>query len=158
MRDALCVLFTGRAGAGKTTVGRGVAEELLRRGRACALLDEAAADRYLQPGVDPLVWCSRLLVDNGATALVSAAVSARAEREQLRDAIPAMVEVFLAAPAELCAARAGIDDDGFEEPYAPDLRVPTYDRDPAASVAQVVSFLEERGVAPHDPAHPTETS
>lgn len=156
MHEALCVLFTGRVGAGKTTVGRGVAEELRRRGCACGVLDAAAVDEHLRPGADALVWCCQLLVRGEATALVTLPIPTREARERLRAAMPTLVEVFLDAPAALCAERSGTDDDEFEEPYAPELRVPTHDRDAAASIAQVMSHLEERGIAPHDPPHPTE--
>lgn len=164
MPTASCVLFTGRAGAGKTTVGQAVADELRRRGRACAVLDEAALEGHLQPGPEALVWCCELLVTSGATAVVTVPIPARADRELLRTAMPGLVEVFLDAPPSVCADRAddraargtAAESDAFEEPYAPDLRVPTYDRDPSASVAQVISHLEDAGVAPHDPPHPSE--
>jgi adenylylsulfate kinase-like enzyme len=156
VREATCVLLTGRAGAGKTTIGRGVADELRRRGRSCGVLDAAAVERHLRPGVDSVVWCCALLVGGGAHVVVTAPVPTRAAREQLRDAIPTLVELFLDAPAALCAQRSGGTDEEFEEPYAADLRVPTHDRDPAASIAQSVSFLETIGVAPRDPVHPSE--
>lgn len=152
------MLLTGRAGSGKETIGRGIADELRRRGRACAVLDAPGVERHLLPGTDALVWCCGLLVTSGATALVTAPIATRAEREHLRDSMPALVEVFLDSPPALCAERAGRVDDAYEVPYAPDLRVPTHDRAPAASVAQAISFLEERGVAPRDPPHPSERS
>ena len=158
MHDAVCVLFTGRTGSGKTTIGRGVAEELRRRGRRCGVLDADGAEAHLRPGSDAIVWCCRLLVTGGATALVTAPIPTRTSREELRDVLPELVEVFLDAPVADCTVRAGRGDDTFEEPYAPDLRVPTHDRDPAASIAQAMSFLEERGIAPRDPAHPSEHS
>lgn len=150
------MVFTGRAGAGKTTIGRGVADELRRRGRSCGLLEADAVDQHLQPGTDALVWCCALLVGSGAHAIVTTPISTRAVREQLRDAVPAFLEIFLDAPAALCTERSGRRDEGFEEPYAADLRVPTHDRDPSASTAQAMSFLEEHGVAPRDPVHPSE--
>jgi adenylylsulfate kinase len=158
VREAVCVLFTGRAGAGKATVGRGVAAELRRRGRPCGVLDAVGVEQHLRADADSLVWCCTLFVTSGATALVTTPVATRAERERLRDAIPAILEVFLDAPAALCTERSGRVDTAFEEPYAPDLRVPTHDRDPAASIAQAMSFLEDRGVVPRDPAHPSERS
>ena len=79
-----------------------------------------------------------------------------AARERLRAELAQLREVYLDIPAKLGAARSGERDDGYEEPYAPDLRVPTYDRDAAASIAQVVSYLEGQGLAPHDPPHPSE--
>lgn len=80
-------------------------------------------------------------------AVVTAPVPRREDREQLRTEVPRLVEVFVDAPASQCEARAGRADPGYEEPYAPDLRVPTHDREPRASVAQVLSFLEEHGFA-----------
>jgi adenylylsulfate kinase-like enzyme len=154
--EALCILFTGRSGAGKDTVGRGVAHELRRRGRACALLDATSVERHLEPGTAAIVWCCDLLTANGVTALVTTPVSTRAVRERLRAELPQLREVFLDIPGNVGATRSGERDDGYEEPYAPDLRVPTYDRDAAASIAQVVSYLEAQGLAPHDPPHPSE--
>jgi adenylylsulfate kinase len=156
VHEAACVLFTGRAGAGKHTIGHGVANELRRRGGHCGVLDADVVERHLHAGIEALVWCCTLLVTSGATAVVTTPVPARAGRDLLRDMIPAFLEVFLDAPAALCAERSGGSDDEFEAPYAPDLRVPTHDRDPAASIAQVMSFLEERGVVPGDPVHPSE--
>jgi adenylylsulfate kinase len=156
VHEAVCVLFTGRAGSGKTTIGRGVALELRRRGRRCGVLDAAGVDRHLQPGTDAVGWCAALLVGAGATALVTTPIPGRAAREELREAFPVFLEIFLDAPSGLCAERAGRRDDEFEEPYAPDLRVPTHDRDPAASISQAMSFLEDQGVSPRDPPHPSE--
>ena len=156
MRETVCVLLTGRAGAGKTTIGRGVADELRRRGRPCGLLEADAVDRHLRPGTDSLVWCCTLLVESGTHVIVTTPVPTRAAREELRDAVPALLEIFVDAPAALCEGRSGRADEDYEEPYAAELRVPTHDRDAAASIAQAVSFLEERGVAPHDPIHPSE--
>jgi len=154
--EALCILFTGRSGAGKDTVGRGVARELRRRGHACALVDAASVELHLEPGPAAIVWCCGLLTANGVTALVTSPAPTRAVRERLRAEMPQLREVYLDIPGNLGTARSGERDDGYEEPYAPDLRVPTYDRDAAASIAQVVSFLEVQGVAPHDPPHPSE--
>lgn len=156
MTEALCILFTGRSGAGKDTVGRGVAQELRRRGQACALLDAASVEHHLEPGTAAIVWCCGLLTANGVTALVSTPTPTRAVRERLRAELPHLREVYLDIPGNLGVARSGERDDGYEEPYAPDLRVPTYDRDAAASIAQVVSYLEAQGATPHDPPHPSE--
>jgi adenylylsulfate kinase len=154
--EALCILFTGRSGAGKDTVGRGVAHELRRRGQACVLLDAASVERHLEPGTAAIVWCCGLLTANGVTALVTTPMPTRAIRERLRAELPQLREVYLDIPASLGVARSGERDDEYEEPYAPDLRVPTHDRDAAASIAQAVSYLESQGVAPHDPPHPSE--
>jgi adenylylsulfate kinase len=154
--EAVCVLLTGRAGAGKATVGSGIAAELRRRGRTCAVLDATGVEAFLQPGIGALVWCCELLTTAGATAVVTVPIATRDARDRLRDAVPGVVEVFLDAPPAVCAERARHDDPAYEPPYAPELRVPTHDRDPTASVAQVISFLEEHGMTPRDPPHPSE--
>ena len=56
--------------------------------------------------------------------------------------MPGFVEVHVDAPADLCTARSGVADRHYEEPIAPDLRVPTHDRDARASTAQLLSYLE----------------
>jgi adenylylsulfate kinase len=151
-----CIWLTGRAGAGKRTIAAAIVAELRRRGLTAALLDEATIAGRLVDGPDALAWCVSLLTTNGVPTVVAVAVPARDDRELLRAAIPDFVEVFLDAPPEVCAARSGGSDDGYEAPYAPELRVPTHGRDAAASAAQVLSFLEDRGVVAHDPQHPSD--
>jgi len=151
-----CVWLTGRAGAGKRTIATATVAELRRRGVPVALLDEAGVTGRLAEGPDALAWCCTLLTTNGVLAVVAVAVPSRDDRELLRGAVPDFVEVFLDAPPEVCTERAGRPDDDYEAPYAPELRVPTHGRDAAASAAQVLSFLEDRGVAPHDPLHPSD--
>jgi len=74
--------------------------------------------------------------------VVSADLSTRAERDDLRSALGRFAEVFV--------DRAGLRDDEYEEPFAPELRVPTHDRDARASIAQVVSWLEDSGLLARD--------
>ena len=138
------MLLTGRAGAGKQTIGSGVLRELRSRGQPSALVDRASVEHHLGAGIEPLTWLCALLVESGVVVLVSAPVPGRDERERFRAVVPAVVEVFVDAPAEQCERRSGRTDAAFEEPYAPDLRVPTHDREPSASIAQVLSDLEER--------------
>jgi adenylylsulfate kinase len=138
------VLLTGRAGAGKQTIGRGVLQELRSRGQPSALVDRASVEHHLGPGIEPLTWLCSLLVESGVVVLVAAPVPGRDERERFRTAVAGVVEVHVDAPAEQCEARSGRADAAFEEPYAPDLRVPTHDREPSASIAQVLSDLEAR--------------
>jgi adenylylsulfate kinase len=154
--ESCCVWLTGRAGAGKSTVGRGVVEELRARHQRVVLLDDAEVTAYLAgPGESTrsaLAWLCRMLVTNGITVVVAAAMPGRADRDRLRDEVPGLAEVYLDAPPELAEARAGHPDEAYEEPFAPDLRVPAHDRQPAASAAQVVGFLEHHGFAPPSPA------
>ncbi len=151
-----CLWLTGRVGAGKRTIGAAIVEELRRRGGPAVLLDEPSIAARLVEGPDALAWCCELLTANGVPTVVAVPLAARDDRELLRTSVPGFLEIFLDAPPDVCAARSGRTDDAYEEPYAPDLRVPTHGRDAAASTAQVLSFLEDRGVIAHDPAHPSE--
>jgi adenylylsulfate kinase len=145
--SAACVWLTGRRGAGKQTIGLGVAEALRTEGRPCALLDAEALSAHLahgptDGGLDSLAWLARLLTENGVTTIVTVDTPRRADRDALRSALPGFVEVYVDAPADVCTARSGVADPRYEEPIAPDLRVPTHDRDARASTAQLLSYLE----------------
>jgi adenylylsulfate kinase-like enzyme len=139
-----CVWLTGRRGAGKTTVARAVAAQLRRRGAPVAVVDESEVREHLG-GTDPLdglLWVARLVMGAGAIAVVAVDQPRRASREELRVTVPGFVEVFV---------DAGPGPDVYEEPYAPELRVPTGDRSPEASAAQVVSWLEDQGLVVGEP-------
>jgi adenylylsulfate kinase-like enzyme len=86
------------------------------------------------------------LLANNVTVIVAISALHQSDREDLRSTLNRFLEVFLDAPAEVCAQRAGRTDSGFETPHAAELRVPTANRSVAASSAQVISFLEESGV------------
>ncbi len=140
-RTGACVWLTGRTGAGKTTVATAVAEELRRRGALVALIDTDDVDAHLSAAepVDALGWVARLLTTAGAIVVVAADDPRRAARDRLRAEVPGFVEIFV---------DAGPTRDSYEEPVAPELRVPTHDRSVEASSAQVVSWLEQAGIAP----------
>jgi adenylylsulfate kinase len=146
-----CVWLTGQRGAGKSTVARAVADELRRRGRAAIVLDDPDAREHLRAD-DPIAsvaWLAGVLADCGVVAVVALDAPARAMRDRARGAIGPFVEVFV--------DNGGRGDaSGYEEPFAAELRVPTHDRDATASAAQVISWLERRGLMPHDPPHPSE--
>ncbi|HSO95335.1 MAG TPA: adenylyl-sulfate kinase [Acidimicrobiia bacterium] len=138
-RTGSCVWLTGRAGAGKTTIGVAVAAELRRRGVAVALVDEPDVSAHLSPA-DPiasLAWLARLLTTAGVIVVMAADDPRRSARDEFRAAIPGFVEIFV---------DGGAARDHYEEPVAPELRVPTHDRSSEASVALVVSWLERNGV------------
>lgn len=145
--DARCIWLTGRVGAGKSTLGRGAADALRERGRPVALLDESDLAEHLTygptaGGIAAVVWLVRLLVDAGATVLVTVDIPDRATREALRDQIPDFIEVLVDASADECARRGASIAADYEEPLVPDLRIPTGDRDARASIAQLVALLD----------------
>jgi adenylylsulfate kinase len=140
-RTGACVWLTGRPGAGKTTIAIAVVEELRSRGAGVALVDEPEVLAHLssdQP-IDALGWLARLLTATGAIVVIAADDPRRAARDRLRAEVPGFVEIFV---------DGGPGRDHYEEPVAPELRVPTHDRSAEASVAQVVSWLERNVVAP----------
>jgi adenylylsulfate kinase len=148
----VCVWLTGRHGAGKSTVGRLVADELRERGIPHILLDED------EPGVrvhlqrddagtplPAIAWLAVLFAERGVIALVTVDAPGRAARDDVRGSIARFVEVYVDAPPEVCGERRG-KVASYEEPFVPELRVPSHDRSPAASAAQVVSYLEQVGL------------
>lgn len=141
--DGACLWLTGRRGSGKTTVAGLVAAELARRGQAVAVLDQPDVERHLDATdrLGALVWVVALLTGAGSVTLVAVDDLGRAARERARHAIPGFVEVHV---------DGGDGPDRYEEPYAAELRVPTHDRVAEASAAQVVSWLEDRGLVGAD--------
>lgn len=135
----MCLWLTGRAESGKSTIGRAVASEFDRAGLAVALLDEAEMS-HLVGGLEATVWLVRLLTESGVTTVVAADRPDRDDRERVREAVADFVEVFVDGGA------SGAGAESYEEPFAPELRVPTHDRDHDASIALVISWLEHTGV------------
>ena len=134
---ATCLWLTGRTGAGKSTIARAVAEELRRAGVPLVLVDDDERG-HLAVGTEPMVWLAKALTDAGVTTIVAADLPDRDDRDAVREAVTRFVEVFVDG--------ASAEDDGYEEPFAPELRVPTHDRESVASIALVVSWLEHEGV------------
>jgi adenylylsulfate kinase-like enzyme len=142
-----CVWLTGRRGAGKRTVAGLAAESWRAEGHPCAVLDarDLAAHLRLGPaegGLASVAWLANLLTRNGVPVIVAADPPRRADRAEVAGLIHGYVEVLVDAPAELCTERAGIEDPAYEEPIAPERRVPTGDRDARASAALLVSYLD----------------
>jgi len=145
--SAPCLWLTGRRGAGKRTIAALAENARHDDGLPAAVLDAEALTEHLargpqDDGLASLAWLANLLTGNGIPVIVTVDTPRRADREPLRAAITRFVEVLVDAPVELCAERAGLEDRGYEAPIAPDLRVPTGDRDARASAALLLSYLE----------------
>jgi adenylylsulfate kinase-like enzyme len=138
-RTGVCVWLTGRRGAGKTTIAVAVVDELRRRDARVAIIDEPDVVTHLSSDepIEALGWLARLLTATGAVVVIASDDPRRATRDRLRAVVPGFVEIFV---------DGGPGRDEYEEPVAPELRVPTHDRSAEASVAQVVSWLEHHGV------------
>jgi adenylylsulfate kinase len=110
------VWFTGLPASGKTTLAERTRAALARSGRFACLLDGDAMREALVPahGYDPagrdafyetLARIAALLARQGLVVLVSATAHRRVHRDRARSLAPRFVEVYLATPAEDCAAR-----------------------------------------------------
>ncbi|WP_242372370.1 adenylyl-sulfate kinase [Anaeromyxobacter sp. SG26] len=110
------VWVTGLPSSGKSTFARRLRARLAARGRPAALLDGDAVRAALHPapGYEPAARAAfyetlgdlaLLLAADGLVAVVAATASRRAFRDRVRARAPRFVEVHLAVPAELCAAR-----------------------------------------------------
>jgi adenylylsulfate kinase len=174
-----CLWFTGLPGAGKSTIAEVVVAELRRRGHRAELLDGAEVRASLSKGlgfskqdrdtnIRRIGYVAALLARNGVVAVASAISPYREVRDDVRNRFEHFVEVFVDTPVAVCEerdakgryakARAGDlqqftgVSDPYEPPLAPEVRVVTHDRDVAASAAQVLSYLEETGLARPGPA------
>ncbi len=110
------VWVTGLPSSGKSTFARRLRARLAAQGRSAALLDGDAVRAALHPspGYDPAARAAfyetlgdlaLLLAADGLVAIVAATASRRAFRDRVRARAPRFVEVHLAVPAEICAAR-----------------------------------------------------
>jgi adenylyl-sulfate kinase len=168
-----CLWFTGLSGSGKSTVAAAVVDELRRRGHRVELLDGDEVRENLSAGlgfskadrdanIRRIGWVAALLARNGVVAVTAAISPYRSVRDEVRSKIDSFVEVYVDTPIEVCEQRdvkglyakartgeipefTGVSDP-YEPPVAPEVRVVTHDRDPRASAAQVVDYLERAGL------------
>lgn len=152
-----CIWLSGRPGAGKHTLARLVYAELIRRNITCELLERDGISRELDLGprlvgdgttdTRRLGWIAALLAKHGVTSIVVADTTWTDAAEETRTKVGNFVEVFIDTPQDICIERKGADAAiDYYEPIAPELKVLTHDRDEVASAAQIISFLELRGL------------
>ena len=172
------VWLTGLSGAGKTTVGDLLADDLERRGLLVERLDGDLVRTHLSAGlgfsrhdrdvnVARIAWVASRLTRAGAAVVVSAISPYAAARREARELIEregAFVEVHVAASVEVCARR---DEKGlyarafrgeladftgvnapYEEPERPAIRLETEREEPTESARRVVAHLEESLLIP----------
>lgn len=167
--------FTGLSGAGKTTVSKVIAKELLERGLRVEVLDGDVVRENLSKGlgfskqdrdtnIRRIGWVCEVLSRNGVVAIAAAISPYRAIRDENRAKIGRFVEVYCQAPIEVLAERdvkglykkalAGEIKNftGVDDPYEPplDAEVVVYsDRETVdESSAKVLRKLEELGYVP----------
>lgn len=175
MNDPAFVLWmTGLSGAGKSTITDALAKELQRRGRAFEVLDGDVVRTHLTSGlgfskadrdtnVRRIGWVARTLAKHGCIALCAVISPYRAIRDEIRaQSVAPFVEVFVHAPLEVVEGRdvkglyrrarageirgfTGIDDP-YEEPRTPEITCRTDRQTVEESVAQILAWLEARGL------------
>jgi bifunctional enzyme CysN/CysC len=173
-----CVLwFTGRPGAGKSTIANRVEAELHARGRHTYLLDGDNVRRGLNrdlgftdadrvENIRRVAEVTRLMLDAGLIVLVSFISPFRAERRMARSlfAEHEFLEIFIDTPLAVAEARdpkglyakarrgelrnfTGIDS-AYEPPESPELRIATVDVSADTAAAGVIALIENRGLLP----------
>ncbi len=170
--QGLTLWLTGLSGAGKSTVGSRVADELRRRGHRVELLDGEHARRALSPRlgfskedrddhVQRLAYVADLLSRNGVMVVVAAISPYREGRRRARALLgDRFAEVHVEASVDACARRdpKGLYSEaargdlprftGVSHPYEPpehaELVLHTEREDPEESVAAVLTYLDRR--------------
>ena len=172
---AFVIWLTGIPAAGKTTIARGIATTLGRRGRAVQILD---GDELRRAGSADLGFSradraenvrraaerARAVVDEGDIAVVALVSPYEDARQQARELVlPALfLEVHVDCPVDVAAARdpKGLyrralggqlaDFTGVSAPYeaptAPDLLLQTARVPVARCLEQLLALLEGRGL------------
>jgi adenylylsulfate kinase len=167
--------FTGLSGSGKSTLAKAVEKRLVERGVCAYVLDgdNVRAGLNANLGFAPedrsenirrIGEVARLFNDAGVIVLTAFISPYRADRERVRRILPPgdFIEVFVDCPLEVCEARdvkglyerarAGEIPDftgvsaPYEPPLAPDLRLPSAERDVPWCVGAIVEHLEQRGI------------
>ncbi|MGL5875002.1 MAG: adenylyl-sulfate kinase [Xenococcaceae cyanobacterium] len=166
------IWFTGLSGAGKTTITKALATELLDRGYDLEILDGDVVRENLTKGlgfskedrdenIRRIGFVANLLTRHGVIVLVSAISPYREIREEVRGKIGNFVEVFVNAPLEVCEdrdvkglykrARAGEIksftgiDDPYETPLNPEIECRTDREELSESVSKVINKLNDLG-------------
>ena len=169
------IWLTGLSGSGKSTIAVAVEQELVRRGHAAYVLDGDNIRHGLNKnlGFSPedrtenirrIGEVAKLFTDAGLVVLSSFISPYRADRDAVRGLMEPgdFIEAFVSASLETCEsrdvkglyakARAGKIPEftgisaPYEAPERPELVLDTNRQDVAASVAQVIGYLEQKGV------------
>jgi adenylylsulfate kinase len=169
--------FTGLSGAGKSTLANAVNSALFEQGMACYVLDGdnirhglcndlGFSDADREENIRRIGEVAKLFVDAGVVALTAFVSPFKADRDKVRALVAPgdFIEIHCAADLGVCEerdtkglyakARAGEIKEftgissPYEAPEAPELRVDTGGQSLEACVAQVLAYLEEKGIIP----------
>ncbi|MBC9784389.1 adenylyl-sulfate kinase [Heliobacterium chlorum] len=172
-RTGFTLWLTGLSGSGKTTISKGVAEELRRRGQPVEILDGDEVREYLSSdlgfekadrdrNVKRIGYVAHLLARHGVGVITAAISPYRDTRKAVRELHgPGFVEVHVKTSLETCIQRdvkglykralngeiphfTGISDP-YEEPEHPEVVIETEGQTVAESVTVIIQYLEEAG-------------
>jgi bifunctional enzyme CysN/CysC len=177
-QHGLTVWFTGLSGAGKTTICRAVATELLAHGLQVEVIDGDVIRNYLckdlgfskrdrDENIRRIAFVAQLLTRNGTIVLVSAISPYREGRDGARRAIGDFLEVYVSTPLSVCEIRDPKDlyqkarsgkihgftgiDDPYEPPLAAEIVCNTDRESTRESSSKVVaSVLNYLSLKPHE--------
>ena len=171
-----CVIWmTGLSGSGKSTIANILEGQLHAMHRHTYTLDGdnvrhglnrdlgfTEADRV--ENIRRVGETSRLMVDAGLITIVAFISPFQSDRRMVRDLMDAgeFIEVFVDTPLEVCEQRdpkglyrkarageianfTGISSD-YERPAHPEVHLRTEDMSPEDAAAQIMAYLEERGI------------
>lgn len=168
-QQAFTLWFTGLSGAGKTTVSERVAEQLKAHGLKVELLDGDVVRTHLSKGlgfskedrdtnIRRIGWVCQLLNRHGVIAIAAAISPYRDTRNEVRQATPHFVEVYMECPVPVLAERdvkglykkalageikhfTGVDDP-YEPPLNPEVVCYTDGRESVEdSVRKVMAYI-----------------
>ncbi len=174
-QQAVVLWFTGLSGAGKSTVAGALEQALLTRGAhtylldgdnvrhgLCAGLGFSEADR--NENLRRVGAVAGLMVDAGLVVLSAFVSPLRAQRDAIRQSLPAgrFIEIFVSTSLDVCEARdvkglyqkarrgeianfTGISDP-YEAPLQPELTLDTSVLSLQDSVELCLQLLEKRGI------------
>jgi adenylylsulfate kinase len=171
----LTVWLTGLPSAGKTTLGRNIAQRLIEDGEAVELLDgdviRSVIGRDLgfsrkdrETNLRRISFVADLLARNGVTVVVAAISPYSALRAEIRDQLFPFLEVFVNAPLAVCEQRdvkglykrcrngeikglTGVDDI-YEAPVSPDVECRTNLETVDESVERILAAIRVRRERP----------
>jgi sulfate adenylyltransferase len=175
-RQGFVVFFTGLPSAGKSTIANALLAKLNEDGtRPVTLLDGDVVRRHLSSelgfsrehrdlNVLRIGYVASLIARSGGVAICAPIAPYENVRRQVREMVEAhggFIEVHVATPVEICAARdrkglyakalAGLlsnftgVNDPYEVPSAPDLRIDTKEQTPDQAAQQILLKTEALG-------------
>ncbi len=168
------VWFTGLPGSGKTTLARGIAEKLKKKGFRVEVIDGDWARKTISLGagftreerrihLHRIAWVARLLARNGVIVLCSFVSPYRDVRRMIREIIEEeapFIEIYVQCPLEECirrdpkglykkALRGEIKhftgiSDPYEPPENPDMIVNTVLHGVQENIEKIMSYISTR--------------